>query len=443
MTFAPETNALRAGTSGTGSGFASLVRWAAGLLARCAGDYRVVQADEYKRELAAAGEQITAELLHAKESAEVANHLKSQFLANMSRELRTPMNGVLGTLELALGTKLTPEQREYVEMSRTSAHSLLTLLDDILDFSSLEVEQLELNNIEFSLGHCMKGVLNTVKSRAEISGVTLQTEVGPGVPDRLRGDPDRLRQVLLKIVETVMKGPGGGKILLSVRIDKEEDQKAASHHSRLLLFSIQDIRPRTGKVQAEAKAGGFGLGLELCSRLVRIMEGRLWLDSDSGSGSRFCFTARFAVPERALPRSEHPTVAVQRRDSMQGALVLVAEDNRVNQVVAVRLLEKRGLRTLVANNGREALEMLKGEPVDLVLMDIQMPEMDGYEATRRIREQEKTTGAHLPIIALTAHAMKGDREKCLSAGMNAYLTKPIQGDQLHQAIEELLLTKTV
>jgi signal transduction histidine kinase len=199
------------------------------LLARCAGDYRVVQADEYKRELAAAGEQITAELLHAKESAEVANHLKSQFLANMSRELRTPMNGVLGTLELALGTKLTPEQREYVEMSRTSAHSLLTLLDDILDFSSLEVEQLELNNIEFSLGHCMKGVLNTVKSRAEISGVTLQTEVGPGVPDRLRGDPDRLRQVLLKIVETVMKGPGGGKILLSVRIDKEEDQKAASH----------------------------------------------------------------------------------------------------------------------------------------------------------------------------------------------------------------------
>ena len=128
---------------------------------------------------------------------------------------------------------------------------------------------------------------------------------------------------------------------------------------------------------------------------------------------------------------------------MQGALVLVAEDNRVNQVVAVRLLEKRGLRTLVANNGREALEMLKGEPVDLVLMDIQMPEMDGYEATRRIREQEKTTGAHLPIIALTAHAMKGDREKCLGAGMDGYLTKPIQGDQLHQAIEELLLTKTV
>jgi CheY-like chemotaxis protein/signal transduction histidine kinase len=444
MTPVAATDTLPAGTPESTSGLRSLGRWAARLLARSSGNYCVVQADQYRKELEAAVEERTRELLHAKESSDVADHLKSQFLANMSRELRTPMNGVLGTLELALGTKLTPEQREYIELSRTSARSLLALVDDILDYSSLEAEQLEIRNIEFSLGHCIKGALSTIRGRAEQSGFTIQPDITAGVPDRLRGDPDRLRQVLLKSAEIVMKASSGGRILVSVRRDTDEVKKSAvSDHSLSLLFSVQVNQPQIGRraPPAAGKIGEGGLNMGLCGHLVRLMEGRLWLDTGSGADNKLCFTARFAIPEVAVPARERPVSAILQRTSMQGARVLVVEDNRVNQVVAVRLLEKRGLSTLVANDGREALAILKGEPVDLVLMDIQMPVLDGYETTRAIREQEKTTGAHLPIIALTAHAIKGDREKCLRAGMDAYLTKPVQGDQLHHAIEELLLAK--
>ena len=440
----------------TTSGFGSLARVAAELLARCCGNYRVVQVDAYRKDLATATEERTQELLQAKEAADIANLQKGQFLADMSRELRTAMNGVLGTLELALHTKLTPEQIEYVELSRTSARALLALIDDILDFSSLAAEQLEINNIEFSLGHCMKGALNTARSRAEQKGITIQHEIAPDVPDRLRGDPDLLRKVLLKSVETEMKASSGRKFLVSVRRDTETPQEeAAATHSVSLLFSIHDSRPQTAPLQTNPvgapsrhgpaglprKYGGAGLGMELCGRLVRLMEGRLWLDTETGKGNKLSFTARFAVPERVTPASEHPARAWQRRNSLHGARVLVVEDNRINQVVATRLLERRGLLTQVANNGREALEMLKREPADLILMDIQMPVMDGHEATRTIREQEEATGAHIPIIALTAHAMKGDREKCLAAGMDDYLTKPVQGDQLYHALEELLVAK--
>ena len=247
----------------------------------------------------------------------------------------------------------------------------------------------------------MRGALNTAGSRAEQRGITIHTDFAPDVPEQLRGDPDRLRQVLLKALENVMATSTGGKILVSVRRDKEEDQvSAASNHFLALLFMIENSRARPGRVQADAavespknglaperKYGGSALGLELCGRLVRLMEGRLWLEA-SGLGNRLCFTGRFAIPERLALAAKYPAGAAQQRTSMEGALVLVVEDNRVNQVVAVRMLEKRGIRTRVANHGREALELLTGEPVDLVLMDIQMPEMDD----RRSRPVDSRAG---------------------------------------------------
>jgi CheY-like chemotaxis protein len=190
------------------------------------------------------------------------------------------------------------------------------------------------------------------------------------------------------------------------------------------------------------KYGATGMGLAMCGRLVRLMDGRIWLDSNVKTGSRFCFTVRVGVPENSAPERPLPSDA-ERRDWIKGKRVLVAEDNRVNQMVASRLLEKYGFQALGAHSGRAALEMLQFERVDLVLMDVQMPDIDGLEATRRIREMEKKTGAHLPILAMTANAMQGDRDKCLSAGMDGYLAKPVQGDQLYQAIESLLAPKAL
>jgi signal transduction histidine kinase/ActR/RegA family two-component response regulator len=426
-----------------------------GLLAKASGKWRVVEVEEHKKEVEAAVEEHTRKLAHEKESAEAANLTKSQFLANMSREIRTPMTSVLGTLELTLSTKLTDEQREYIELSRSSAQSLLALLDDILDFSTAEAEELEISHVEFSLRHCVRGALSVIAGRVEQKGVTLREDIAASVPDRLRGDPDRLRKVLLKIIEQSANVSSGGTIVVGVRLDKQTvDDGPSPARSTPLLFLVQHTGSNVTRAQQETlfeppsevhgsvsrTYGGTGIGLAVCGRLVRLMEGRIWLDSEEGHGNRFYFTSRFELANLSRPRTL-PSDSLQRRDSAVGATVLVAEDNRVNQIVVVRLLEKRGINALVASNGTEAIEMLTKAQIDLILMDIEMPEMNGHEATRRIREQEKITGLHVPIVALTAHAMKGDREKCIAAGMDGYLTKPLEGNQLIQTIEELLVVQ--